>query len=348
MADRDQRRRQVPRSDHQTAHGRRRRSRRLRDRDGVGRRSPLPRSAGGASSPPATSPATFLPELGDDRRLARAAAVASTSRCPAAWRRCAAGATLGMPLLAPWANRLATRRYRAAGVDVDLAGLPLGTDDNGLPIHGRARRPAGMACRSTATTRPAGRLPRRHRRRRSGVPVPAPHRGGRRPPATRQLTARHDDHPDRTRAVAGRLRMAPLPAHAGHRPRRPLAAAAAGAHRTSRSTTGHPDRQANRSSQPKPNRSAGGRSTTSTGSAGRRELALVADDVRDLDARRDRVSVRPGVGARRPPVRRARADDRRTNSLVDGTAPLVEPGDSLHRDVHPHHRRTAMTKGSRR
>jgi galactose mutarotase-like enzyme len=45
-------------------------------------------------------------------------------------------ATLGLPLLAPWANRLATRRYRAAGVAVDLTGLRLGTDDHGLPIHG--------------------------------------------------------------------------------------------------------------------------------------------------------------------------------------------------------------------
>src|SRR6476660_9467135 len=47
-----------------------------------------------------------------------------------------AGRTAGLPLLAPWGNRLAARRYRAAGVDVDLRGLHLGTDDNGLPIHG--------------------------------------------------------------------------------------------------------------------------------------------------------------------------------------------------------------------
>jgi aldose 1-epimerase len=46
------------------------------------------------------------------------------------------GSTLGLPLLAPWANRLATRRYRAAGVSVDLRGLRLTTDDHGLPIHG--------------------------------------------------------------------------------------------------------------------------------------------------------------------------------------------------------------------
>jgi aldose 1-epimerase len=47
-----------------------------------------------------------------------------------------AGHTGGLPLLAPWANRLASRRYRAAGVDVDLRRLRLHTDDNGLPIHG--------------------------------------------------------------------------------------------------------------------------------------------------------------------------------------------------------------------
>jgi aldose 1-epimerase len=46
------------------------------------------------------------------------------------------GGSAGIPLLAPWANRLAERRYRAAGVSVDLKGLRLGTDANGLPIHG--------------------------------------------------------------------------------------------------------------------------------------------------------------------------------------------------------------------
>jgi aldose 1-epimerase len=47
-----------------------------------------------------------------------------------------AGHTGGLPLLAPWANRLSQWGYRAAGVSVDLAGQPLGVDDNGLPIHG--------------------------------------------------------------------------------------------------------------------------------------------------------------------------------------------------------------------
>jgi galactose mutarotase-like enzyme len=47
-----------------------------------------------------------------------------------------AGRTTGLPLLAPWANRLSQRRYRASGVEVDLAGRCLGVDENGLPIHG--------------------------------------------------------------------------------------------------------------------------------------------------------------------------------------------------------------------
>ena len=48
----------------------------------------------------------------------------------------AEGHTTGLPLLAPWANRLSRRRYRAAGVDVDLRRMQLHTDENGLPIHG--------------------------------------------------------------------------------------------------------------------------------------------------------------------------------------------------------------------
>jgi aldose 1-epimerase len=44
--------------------------------------------------------------------------------------------TTGLPLLAPWANRLSGRRYRAGRVRVDLDGLELYTDPNGLPIHG--------------------------------------------------------------------------------------------------------------------------------------------------------------------------------------------------------------------
>lgn len=46
------------------------------------------------------------------------------------------GNVTGLPLLAPWANRLPGWRYRAAGTEVDLDGLDLRTDPGGLPIHG--------------------------------------------------------------------------------------------------------------------------------------------------------------------------------------------------------------------
>jgi hypothetical protein len=44
--------------------------------------------------------------------------------------------TTGLPLLAPWANRLGDLVYRSGRARVDLEGLPLHTDGNGLPIHG--------------------------------------------------------------------------------------------------------------------------------------------------------------------------------------------------------------------
>jgi aldose 1-epimerase len=47
-----------------------------------------------------------------------------------------AGKVTGLPLLAPWANRLGARRYEVEGVAVDLDGLDLTTDERGLPIHG--------------------------------------------------------------------------------------------------------------------------------------------------------------------------------------------------------------------
>ena len=46
------------------------------------------------------------------------------------------GNVTGLPLLAPWANRLGARRYEVDGIVVDLEGLDLTTDERGLPIHG--------------------------------------------------------------------------------------------------------------------------------------------------------------------------------------------------------------------
>lgn len=46
------------------------------------------------------------------------------------------GHVTGLPLLAPWANRLGAWQYTVDGVGVDLSGLDLHTDPHGLPIHG--------------------------------------------------------------------------------------------------------------------------------------------------------------------------------------------------------------------
>jgi galactose mutarotase-like enzyme len=46
------------------------------------------------------------------------------------------GHVIGLPLLAPWANRLGGRHYEIAGVAVDLEGVDLHDDGTGLPIHG--------------------------------------------------------------------------------------------------------------------------------------------------------------------------------------------------------------------
>lgn len=47
-----------------------------------------------------------------------------------------AGGATAVPLLHPWANRLAGSSYRAAGRQVSIRGLTLPRDPNGLAIHG--------------------------------------------------------------------------------------------------------------------------------------------------------------------------------------------------------------------
>jgi galactose mutarotase-like enzyme len=65
--------------------------------------------------------------FGDDEVLA----------VPGGLKALARGDLGGLPLLAPWANRLGADRYRASGVTVDLAEVSVvRRDANGLPIHG--------------------------------------------------------------------------------------------------------------------------------------------------------------------------------------------------------------------
>jgi aldose 1-epimerase len=79
--------------------------------------------------------ATFLPDLG----MLGVSLRHGDRECLAVTRNLVAyrqGHVTGLPLLAPWANRLSQWTYRAADVDVQLRGLDLHTDPNGLPIHG--------------------------------------------------------------------------------------------------------------------------------------------------------------------------------------------------------------------
>lgn len=55
---------------------------------------------------------------------------------PGGLARYVGGKVTGLPLVAPWANRLSGWSYAVGGVAVDLRGLPLTTDERGLPVHG--------------------------------------------------------------------------------------------------------------------------------------------------------------------------------------------------------------------
>jgi galactose mutarotase-like enzyme len=82
-----------------------------------------------------TLDATFLPDLGMLGVSLRHEG-AELLALPGGLDGYRTGHVTGLPLLAPWANRLAAWRYAVGDVEVDLAGLELATDPNGLPIHG--------------------------------------------------------------------------------------------------------------------------------------------------------------------------------------------------------------------
>jgi aldose 1-epimerase len=101
--------------------------------------------------------ATFVPELnmlgtslrmGDEEYLALPGGVG-------AYRR---QHTTGLPLLAPWANRLAAHSYRVGRLEVDLEGLPLHADGSGLPIHGTMSARDSWEVRSLSTQGGRARL----------------------------------------------------------------------------------------------------------------------------------------------------------------------------------------------
>ena len=82
--------------------------------------------------------ATFLPARGMLVASLRHRGVELLRRVQDLDAAAARGSSAGIPLLHPWANRLASLRYRAAGRDValDPASPLLHFDEHGLPMHG--------------------------------------------------------------------------------------------------------------------------------------------------------------------------------------------------------------------
>ena len=121
--------------------------------------------------------ATFIPEMnmlgaslcnGDDEYLTLPGGLGAYPRAR----------TTGLPLLAPWANRLSERAYSCGGERVDLDGLDLYTDPNGLPIHGTmsARERWDVTAASTTGETASLHTSFDYSRRDLLAPFPFPHR----------------------------------------------------------------------------------------------------------------------------------------------------------------------------
>jgi aldose 1-epimerase len=82
--------------------------------------------------------ATFVPTVGMVGASLRDGGAELLYANGGLYRYARGGSTMGIPLLHPWANRLAGDRYRVNGTAVTLepASPLVQRDDNGLPIHG--------------------------------------------------------------------------------------------------------------------------------------------------------------------------------------------------------------------
>jgi aldose 1-epimerase len=270
--------------------------------------------------------ATFLPGLGMTGVSLRCRGHEHLA-LPGGLAALRAGKTLGLPLLAPWANRLGSRRYRAAGVAVDLDGLQLGCDANGLPIHGLLVGRSGWRIGRCAARRGTASLG-------AAIDVdapafPFPHRIELSVAARdRQLTVDTTVVPTGRRAVPVAfgwhpyLRLPGTPRSRWHLrlpSRTHLALDALGL------PTGSEHAESEEAAP------IGRRTFDDLYRLGRdRRLALVADDDSSITMRAGRgyPHAQVWVPAGRP-FAALEPMTASTNSLVDGTAPLVEPGDAF-------------------
>jgi aldose 1-epimerase len=238
-----------------------------------------------------------------------------------------AGHTGGLPLLAPWANRLSGRRYRVGRTTVDLRGQRLHTDDNGLPIHGLLVGVTGWTVDGRSVRGGVARV-----RASIAVDAPAfpfPHR-------IEVLAAAHDDRlvVDTTVVPTGRRRV---PVAFGWHPYLRLPGTPRARWCLQMPTREHVELDAPaipagaRSTVPAETELVGRRTFDDLYALGRtRRLAFTADDGAAIELR---------AGARYPyaqvwvprgkPFAALEPMTAPTNALVDGTAPLVEPGDAF-------------------
>jgi aldose 1-epimerase len=269
--------------------------------------------------------ATFLPDVGMTGVSLRCRGREHLA-LPGGLPALRAGATLGLPLLAPWANRLGSRRYRAAGVDVDLTGLPLGTDPNGLPIHGLLVGTPGWRLERRSAGR--GRAGFRASIDVDAPAFPYPHRIEVSVVAhNRQLVLDTTVIPTGRRRVPVAFGWHPYLRLPGT-PRRQWALRLPARTHLALDQLGLPTGEAR--TEPREADRIGRRTFDDLYLLGReRRLALVADD--------SSIELRCGPGYRYAqvwvpagrPFAALEPMAAATNSLVDGTAPLVEPGDAF-------------------
>ena len=276
--------------------------------------------------------ATFLPDLGMTGVSLQYRGVEHLA-LPGGLAALRAGATLGLPLLAPWANRLATRQYRAGGVSVDLRGLELTTDDNGLPMHG------------LLVGKPGWRIGRRGTRGdttwlRAAIDVdapafPFPHR------VELKVTAR--DARLTVGATVIPTGRRPVPIAFGWHPYLRLPTTGRSTWRLRASDSRPPDvGQAEHSDRCI--QSGTGRSGADWPAYVRRSLPTRATTTpcarggqrRDRTALRRELSVRPGVGPARPGVRRSRADGCAHQRASRRNGAVCAERRGLHRNIRAH------------
>ncbi len=243
-----------------------------------------------------------------------ASATTSSSRDPRTIDEFRAGRATAIPLLHPGRNRLAGESYDAAGTRVDLTGLTLPHDPNGLPMHGNL---FGAPFEVLQTQRHARRRPprlRRAPREAARVPVPA-HAHRRRAACTRRAASTSSPR-------SSRPPTEPVPISFGWHPFVQLPNAPRAEWELRWPACEHVEVDDTRHPHRCPHSAGRGSASSIARTHLRRSLRARARPLlRDLGRRgpqpahahaavRPRVSVRPAVRPARPRVRRHRTDDR--------------------------------------